>query len=635
MSVAGQNVAPTATRVGGLDLKLGEQLVRRLALHHHLLPCYRLPPPLPLSASSTILSVLNDESCSFDCLPPPIDPSWREHEQKPNSNTNKVDVKAALKGKTKKTNSGPVPAGRASKKRTQLVALLRIITPIILARQRHQQRPNRTSSPIAVVDFCCGCGHVGLLIAAAFPSVSVILVDVKPIALQIAAKRAKAAHLTNVRTVQSTVLDFPPSIECDVAVALHACGDASDDVLRIAIQRQASLIVAPCCVGSLASPGLSSHLGKFGQQQKQRIKSANSNTVTPKSKILSDMVTLDEFGLLARVADFGELSTGKDQWRGIAKMMVEQDRIAGLCEQGYCTKDVMLVKMRPETCTPKNDVLVAWPPQMNSYIDGGVGSMDEESTWCADPRSNGTIIDFQNGSILNGLGIKEVESVERMLRRVVCDPGSPGVYVSSPGGGKRARKIIHAVADGLNLTHESVGRGIERHVIVKRHIHWPLFYDRYIGIAGPYIDTLAQSLISFVPDICVQRKRFLRGDSHHITIISPREAPDLLPEFGGSHKALLRTCYDALAGSKFRILGVGKATKLLMDENDDGIDVCPADAYYVVVEWEEAQTLRQELRLNKCDLHITLGFSDRDLYGVPKDSSTIIHDCDRVCSPWT
>lgn len=35
----------------------------------------------------------------------------------------------------------------------------------------------------------------------------------------------------------------------DVALALHACGNATDHVLQMAVDQQAAFIVSPCCVG--------------------------------------------------------------------------------------------------------------------------------------------------------------------------------------------------------------------------------------------------------------------------------------------------------------------------------------------------------------------------------------------------
>lgn len=116
----------------------------------------------------------------------------------------------------------------------------------------------------------------------------------------------------------------------------------------------------------------------------------------------------------------------------------------------------MFVKMRPETCTKINDVFVAWPPQVDSHIEGTVENIDDELKWSSDPRSTGMIVYFQTSSILNDLGTKEVESVQRLLRRVFCDTGSLSITVSYAVGAKRSFKSIHAIENGLNLTHESV-----------------------------------------------------------------------------------------------------------------------------------------------------------------------------------
>lgn len=110
----------------------------------------------------------------------------------------------------------------------------------------------------------------------------------------------------------------------------------------------------------------------------------------------------------------------------------------------------------------------------------------------------------------------------------------------------------------------------------------------------------------------MQCKRLLLGDSGHITIISPKEAPDISPDFGGSQDMLLQKSYDALVRSKFRFLRYGEVTKLLMIENDDDIDLTPTDSYYFVVDWKEVQSIRRNLGLKRFDLHTTVGFSELD-----------------------
>lgn len=39
----------------------------------------------------------------------------------------------------------------------------------------------------------------------------------------------------------------------DVALALHACGNATDRVLQMAVARRAAYVCSPCCVGARAA----------------------------------------------------------------------------------------------------------------------------------------------------------------------------------------------------------------------------------------------------------------------------------------------------------------------------------------------------------------------------------------------
>lgn len=588
-------------RTAGVDLKLGEQLVRRLALHQALLPTYRLPPPLPNDVSPALTALLANPSALSSLLPPPVDPAWRAHESS-------SDVVAP-----------GVPPQRAARKRSQLVALLRVIAPFLLARPQAN-----------VVDFCAGCGHVGLLVAALFPAASITLVDIREVALRIAQTRAKAAGLVNVQTRQCSVDELPADVPCDIALALHACGSASDLVLSVAKQRRAAVVVAPCCVGAVASPRLQLTIVDGDVCRQSNITDTDPE---PRSSELASVVTAEEFSLLARAADYSELKNGCDHWRGIAKMLVEQDRLAMLKDAGF--RNVTLVKMRPEDCTPKNDMLVAWSELTWGANDNNINSngLLNASAWCFDHLANGVLLDFCDASLLHGFGAHEVAVVERTLRDNVCDPSGPGTFSSSPGAGKRARKIIHAVAEALNLAHHSIGRGTARHVIVARNPHWPLFFDNYIGVGGPHVDQVAQSLSQFVPSEFVERRHFVRGAPHHITIVSPREVSLLPSPYTTEKSECTELCYKALFSSQFTILGIGHTRKVLRKDSDPKNDV-DAEVYFAVIEWPEAQLLRQELGLPPCDLHITLGFKNKDVYGVAKDSTTLVKWLYMTCSPW-
>lgn len=69
----------------------------------------------------------------------------------------------------------------------------------------------------------------------------------KPTALDILRKRADAAGLANVHCFKGMIEDYEEPF--DVALALHACGNATDFALLRAAKQRAGYIVCPCCVG--------------------------------------------------------------------------------------------------------------------------------------------------------------------------------------------------------------------------------------------------------------------------------------------------------------------------------------------------------------------------------------------------
>ena len=52
--------------------------------------------------------------------------------------------------------------------------------------------------PYTIVDFCGGCGHVGLVLAEMVPDCKVIICDIRPQSLAIAQDRIKAVKVQNV-----------------------------------------------------------------------------------------------------------------------------------------------------------------------------------------------------------------------------------------------------------------------------------------------------------------------------------------------------------------------------------------------------------------------------------------------------
>ena len=100
-----------------------------------------------------------------------------------------------------------------------------------------------------VVDFGCGSCGLTLPLAWAFPQLQFIGVDLKMKSLQLMDARAAAARLDNVRTVCRSIAGFKEPF--GLAIALHACGQASDEAILQAVKNDAPYLVAPCCIGKL------------------------------------------------------------------------------------------------------------------------------------------------------------------------------------------------------------------------------------------------------------------------------------------------------------------------------------------------------------------------------------------------
>lgn len=120
---------------------------------------------------------------------------------------------------------------------------------------------------------------------------------------------------------------------------------------------------------------------------------------------------------------------------------------------------------------------------------------------------------------------------------------------------------------------------------------------------SPYLAKLKVSLGDEFSDYREAQK--LRDHSQfHITLVNPYE-----------YKALTlkqQKLIDATTSYKFKLLGLGHVNK------------GPANTYFVVAQSEQAQELRKQLGLKPKDFHATLGFNPQDIYGVAKDTTTLV-----------
>lgn len=580
MARPGVKLRATVPRLDGVDLKAAEHVTRRL-LHGSLAPSYSLLPPLPSLRSGPNRAAVADflaSAAPFHGLPRAVDPASQ-----------------GTDGPTGRPYG--VPQGRAARKREQIACVVRAALVVVLGAAR---------APGRVLDLCGGCGHVGLVLAALLPDWEVVVVDAKPFSLRVAESRAAEAGLRNIVTREMDINDIDESERFDLAVALHACGEASDIVLEKAMAAGAAAVVAPCCVGGVVSvksrgvPGVASAAD------------LGSAWGLPRSLRYRDELEDDEYRLIARAADYGEDLSSGDWWRRAAKSMVEGDRLAWVDANNFHTR---LVKMRPLSCTPKNDMLLVWPHRWSQRSEPGE-QMQFEGPWEQDEEANGVIASVigENG-LLAGFDVTQVAAVERQLRADVCAPSSSGEAVFHGAQGSRRRKLVHAVAGSLGLHHESVGHGPERHVVVRRSADWPFYFHGYLAFSGPWATSVAR-LLADVPASHALRRAETRGDrAPHITLVTAKEVR-LLP--GGmkyNTGLLLSTARRRLVNSVPKLVGLGRVVDAKDSDND---------AYFAVVEWPEAWSFRNELRLPTVDFHITLGFAKTDIHNVRKDSSTLL-----------
>ncbi|PSN40878.1 Glutathione S-transferase C-terminal domain-containing protein [Blattella germanica] len=219
---------------------------------------------------------------------------------------------------------GQLPAMRLERKGQQLENLAKAVLKVA--------KPGHT-----IVDFCSGSGHLGIVLAYFLPRCHVILLENKEESLARARQRVSKLKLANVSFYQCNIDYFCGAF--DVGVSLHACGVATDLVIRRCIEQNAIFVCCPCCYGSVQ----------------------NNHILTyPRSQYLRDSaMTLREYLVLGHSADQTHDANNAKTDQGKTCMgIIDMDRCLQARESGY---KVSLSKLMPESCTPKNNLLVGIP----------------------------------------------------------------------------------------------------------------------------------------------------------------------------------------------------------------------------------------------------------------------------------
>ena len=221
---------------------------------------------------------------------------------------------------------GGLPASRLLRKQHQLENLAWLAV--------RAARPGDT-----IVDFCCGGGHLGLLLAVLRPDCHVVLVENKEESLRRGQDRAAALKLTNVSLYQCN-MEFYRG-EFQLGVALHACGVATDLVTERCLAAGASLVCCPCCYGAVHD---------FGNVHYPRSAAGQRTGAAPRDWIV-----------LGHAADQTHADGSEKSRQGRRCMaLVDSDRAAHLREAGY---RVLLTVAEPADCSEKNHLLLAVPPR--------------------------------------------------------------------------------------------------------------------------------------------------------------------------------------------------------------------------------------------------------------------------------
>lgn len=221
--------------------------------------------------------------------------------------------------------SSALPKERLERKRQQLENLVNAVVSLAQPGDR-------------IVDFCSGTGHLAILLALKLPNCTIIVMENKAFSLLQAQKRSNELGLTNCVFYQCNIDYFVGGFK--IGVSLHACGTATDIVLQQCRRVKAHFVCCPCCYGSLQPMPHISY---------------------PLSKAFQKVLDTKDYLYIAHSADQAhEMGTTnckpETTLQGLHCMsVVDTDRLLQAEEAGY---QVILTRLKPEQCTPKNHLLV-------------------------------------------------------------------------------------------------------------------------------------------------------------------------------------------------------------------------------------------------------------------------------------
>ena len=418
-----------------------------------------------------------------------------------------------IKAKTTKTKTGKDAGGvgdimhsqRAWRKEVQLANLIHCVLSLLRSQQKLSQRKHTdcgsVEKKIRIIDFAGGTGHLAVPLALLLPRCEVVCVDLKKWSLDLLHKRvdgfdeSKTLNCTSPDTMKPTrtlpnLFTFHGSIQSfseyfDIGCSLHACGEASDWVLRKCLQKNASFVVCSCCCGKLSrdavnpytfhSTGGNKNEITYPQSEEfARLGQFDDNTSYSENNSDHKMSPgmFDEIAKAADYSELGDLRKPRNACRRVAKSLVEWDRllfVKGLLntnKQDACfVGDIILTRMVPWEASTKNDILIGWPDSRVSpyqVTDTTAQTIIQRDKSCDDDFQTafhhlfGENSKGETNACANDWNPEEEDNIKLKIQSFL---ESDNRHFRFPiGMGSRQRKLIHNVAEKMGLRHWGEGK---------------------------------------------------------------------------------------------------------------------------------------------------------------------------------
>lgn len=155
---------------------------------------------------------------------------------------------------------------------------------------------------------------------------------------------------------------------------------------------------------------------------------------------------------------------------------------------------------------------------------------------------------------------------------------------------------------------ESRFRGVYVPTLIAKNTH-------YVSLGVPKVSM--SEVVQQWSYVCPQFEQFAHNrhkrdktEDFHITIVSPQE-------FRKVFKKQVPQTYRNFSVSA---VGIGKAEETIVKE---GAEI-PNETWFAVVESPEIDQWRADYGLPPHDLHITLGFKEKDIHGVDKGAGSVV-----------